>query len=283
MSTQTSPRTLSETSPSAGHVRLPGVVPNTSRNWLRLLAHDMRYGLRSAPRTPFPVVMGLFLPLFFNVMFNLLQGDDVVGGLPGVNWTTATIVVFVVSTSGYFNMAIGITIAREKGVLKRVRQTPMPKALHLTARIGVLTVMSAASVTLMLLVSWLLFGLEIGPGALLGLAIVFVISSFTSAVLGLALSRAIPTVEAGVVVGTATLFPLLFVSGVFFPIDGMPGWLQTIIDGLPFAPMAELVRGLFDPSSSGLAIRVEPLAIVLAWGIAGLLMAIRTLRWEPRR
>jgi ABC-2 type transport system permease protein len=264
-------------------VRIPTAVPNRSPNWLLLLLHDMRYGLRSAPRTPFPVVMALFLPLFFNVMFNLMQRDEVVAGIPGVNFTTATIIVFVVTTSGYFNMAVGITVAREKGVLKRIRQTPMPKALHLTARIGVLTVMSAASVTLMLAVSTLAFGLRMRPLAIVGLVLVFVVASFTSSVLGLALTRAIPTVEAGVVVGTATLFPLLFISGVFFPIDGMPGPVQTVIDYLPFAPMAELVRGVFDPASSGLAIAPLPLAIVAGWGVIGLLLTVRTMRWEPRR
>lgn len=264
-------------------VLIPRAVPNRPPNWLRLLLHDMRYGLRSAPRTPFPVVMSLLLPLFFNVMFNLLQGDDVVAGIPGVNFTTATIIVFVVTTSGYFNMAIGMTVAREKGVLKRIRQTPMPKALHLMSRIAVSTVMSAVSVVLMIAVSVVVFGLQLRPMALVGLLIVFVVSSFTSAVLGMAVSRLIPTVEAGVVVGTATLFPLLFVSGVFFPIDGMPGPLQAAIDLLPFAPMAELVRSVFDPARGGLAIDLVSLGVIAAWGAVGLLLTLRTMKWEPRR
>jgi ABC-2 type transport system permease protein len=264
-------------------VQLPLALPNRKPNWFRLLMHDMRYGLTSAPRTPFPLVMALFLPLFFNVMFNLIQRDVVEDGIPGVNLTTATIIVFVVTTSGYFNMAVGITVAREKGVLKRVRQTPMPKALHLTSRIGVLTTMSAASVILMILVSTVGFGLRMRALAVVGLIIVFIVSSFTSSVLGLALTRLIPTVEAGVVVGTATLFPLLFISGVFFPIDGMPGPMQSVIDLLPFAPMADLVRTVFDPNQTGLGIDPMALLVVAAWGIVGLVVTVKTMKWEPHR
>lgn len=264
-------------------VKLPRAVPNRKPNWLRLLMHDMRYGMISAPRTPFPVVMALFLPLFFNVMFNLIQQDEVVDGIPGVNLTTATIIVFVVSTSGYFNMAVGITVAREKGLLKRVRQTPMPKALHLTSRIGVLTVMSAISVTLMIAISTIFFGMRVRPLAFVALLLVFIVASFTSSVLGLAVSRFIPTVEAGVVVGTATLFPMLFISGVFFPLENMPSGLQTAIDLMPFAPMADLVRTVFDPSQTGLGIDLSAFAVVFAWGLAGLILTVKTMRWEPHR
>ncbi|KII00237.1 hypothetical protein LP52_02705 [Streptomonospora alba] len=261
---------------------VPEGVPNPSRNWLTLLLHDMRYGLISGARTPFPLVTALFLPLFFNVMFNLLQSGETVGGIPNVSATTATIVVFVVTTSGYFNMAIGITVAREKGVLKRVRQTPMPKTLHLMSRIGVTTTMAAASVLLMIAISMAAFGLEIRPLAVPGLLLSFFVCCFTSAALGMGLSRFIPTLEGGVVIGTATLFPLLFLSGVFFPVD-LPGPLQTVVDLLPFAPMADLVRTAFDPGATGLAVDLQALAVVTAWGAAGLLFTLKLLRWEPRR
>ncbi|GAA1755850.1 MULTISPECIES: ABC transporter permease [Streptomonospora] len=261
---------------------VPAGVPNPSRNWPALLLHDMRYGITSAVRTPFPLATALFLPLFFNVMFNLLQDGQTVGGIPNVSATTATIVVFVVTTSGYFNMAIGVTVAREKGVLKRVRQTPMPKTLHLMSRIGVSTVMAAGSVLLMVAISMAAFGLEIRPLAVPGLVLGFFVCCFTSAVLGMGLSRFIPTLEGGVVIGTATLFPLLFLSGVFFPL-ALPEPLQTVVDLLPFAPMATLVRTSFDPGATGLALDLPALAVVAAWGAVGLLATLKLLRWEPRR
>lgn len=264
-------------------IALPEPVPNTRRSAVRMLLHDMRYGLTSAPRTPFPLTMALLFPLFFNLMFNLIQSGETIAGMPGVQFTTATIVVFVLCSSGYFNMANGVTIAREKGVLKRVRQTPMPKALHLLSRIGVSTVMSAASIALMLLVSAVAFGLQLRPLALVGLVLVFAVGSLASAVLGTAISRLIPTVEAAVVVSTSTMFPLMFISGVFFPIEGLPGPLDTALHALPFAPMADLVRALFDPAGTGLGIDPGSLAIVAAWGVAGLLLTLRFMKWEPRK
>lgn len=252
------------------------------RNLVSIFLADVGYGLRSAARTPFPLVTSILIPLFFNVMFSWLQGDKMVDGLPGVTRTTGTIIVFVVASAGYFNMVIGITQAREKGLLKRVRQSPVPRTVHLLARISVALVVAGVSVLLMVAVSMIGFGLEIRPAAVPGLLVAFVLASIASSALGIALTRLVPTLEASIVLGTATLFPLLFVSGVFFPLD-MPSVIATIVNYLPFAPMSDLINGLLDPSATGAGIEGRALAVVTAWTVIGMFLAVRFVRWEPRK
>lgn len=256
--------------------------PNPKRGPFRLIAHDMRYGLIAARRTPFPMVVALLFPLFFNVMFNLIQSGEVVDGVASVQFTTAAIVVFVITAAGYFNMATGMVIAREKSILKRIRQTPMLKSYHLLSRIAVSIVVIATSVIIMILVSAVAFGFEIRPQAIPALIITFLVGSFTSCALGIAITRLIPSIEGALVVSTATLFPLLFVSGVFFPIEGMPAPLQTVIDFLPFAPMIEAIRTTMDTTVTGFAFDPLNLAIITAWGVAGMFIALKTMKWEPQ-
>lgn len=264
-------------------IQLPAVSANDRRGAVRLLVHDMKYGLTSASRTPFALMIALLFPLFFNVLFNLLQSGESIGGLAAVQVTTAGIIVFVITAAGYFNMATGIVIAREKSVLKRIRQTPVPKTLHMLARIGVSLTITTLSVIIMVAVSLVAFGLELRPLAIPALLLAVLLGSFTSCALGLAVTRLIPSVEAALIVATATLFPLLFVSGVFFPIDGMPAALQTVVDYLPFAPMIEAVRAPMDTTLTGMAFDLPNLAIIAVWGAIGLLAALKTMPWEPQR
>jgi ABC-2 type transport system permease protein len=73
---------------------------------------------------------------------------------------------------------------------------------------------------------------------------------------------------------------LAFLSGVFIPVAIMPAWLLDI--GKVF-PLEHLARGLqlafLVPGSTGLT--GTNLAVLVAWGVVGLLVAIRTFRWDP--
>ena len=268
---------------TASTLRLPTAESNRRRDPFTLFAHDVKYGLISASRTPFALTISILLPLFFSVMFNLLQDGESIGGNPAVQATTATIIVFVIMMSGYFNMVTGIVTTREKGVLKRIRQTPMPKAVHLCSRIGVSVVITLGSVIIMIVVALLAFDLELRLAAVPALALAALLGSFTSGVLGMAITRLVPSVESALIVSTVTLFPLMFISGVFFPIDGMPGPIQAVLDYLPFVPMIESVSAPLDTAGTGMAFDLANLGIIAAWGVAGMFLTVKIMPWEPQR
>jgi ABC-2 type transport system permease protein len=264
-------------------LRIPTAESNGRRDPFTLLVHDIKYGLISASRTPFALTISILLPLFFSVMFNLLQSGERVEGNPAVQATTSTIIVFVIMMSGYFNMVTGIVTTREKAVLKRIRQTPMPKAVHLSSRIGVSLIITIGSVILMVVVALAAFDLEMRPAVIPALTLAVLLGGFTSGVLGMAVTRLVPSVEAALIVSTTTLFPLMFLSGVFFPVDGLPAFLQTILDYLPFVPMIEAVSAPLDTGSTGMAFDLVNLGIIAAWGVAGMFLAVKVMPWEPQR
>lgn len=263
-------------------LRLPTAAENGRRDPFTLLVHDIKYGLISASRTPFALTISILLPLFFSVMFNLLQAGERIEGNPAVQATTSTIIVFVIMMSGYFNMVTGIVTTREKAVLKRIRQTPMPKAVHLTSRIGVSLTITLGSVILMIAVALAAFDLELRLAAVPALTLAVLLGSFTSGVLGMAITRLVPSVEAALIVSTTTLFPLMFLSGVFFPVD-MPAPIQVVLDYLPFVPMIEAVSAPLDTGATGMAFDVVNLGVIAAWGVAGMFLTVKIMPWEPQR
>jgi ABC-2 type transport system permease protein len=113
--------------------------------------------------------------------------------------------------------------------------------------------------------------------------IVVLVGSASFAALGLALTPAIPNADAAPPIVNATILPLLFISGIFFPIEGdSPQWIETLSDIFPVRHLVDAFLGsfygppLFDFSWADVG-------IVAAWGLAGLIVATRYFSWEPRK
>ena len=100
--------------------------------------------------------------------------------------------------------------------------------------------------------------------------------------LGLAMTVAIPNAEAAPAITNGVLLPLVFISGTFFPVDPS-SVLAKIAEYFPVRHFVTAMFNAFDPahlSSSGLS--GNDLIVMSAWGVAGLLIAVRRFRWEPR-
>ncbi|MFI9595083.1 ABC transporter permease [Nonomuraea sp. NPDC052265] len=261
----------------------PDPLPLRSRNPFRIIAAELKYGFVTLPRSPVAMVVTLLLPLAFNLLFNLINRERVVGGVTNVQFTTAAVVVFVIFTSGYFMNAVSIVVARESGILRRISLTPIPRPIYLSARVLFSTLTGAISTAIMILVSIVAFGLQLGPSNIIVLLIAFLLGSYACAVLGMAIARFIPTAEAAVGVAMATMLPLMFASGVFFPIDGMPEIVRGALGLLPVQPMAETVRLAFHTSTVDLLSLGPELGVLTAWAVLGTTLVAKTMRWEPRR
>jgi ABC-2 type transport system permease protein len=79
----------------------------------------------------------------------------------------------------------------------------------------------------------------------------------------------------------AIYLPMAFISGAFFPTRELPGFLEAVAEVLPLTHLLRLIRATF-VEGEGLASSPEALAALAAWGLAGLLLALRMFRWEPR-
>jgi ABC-2 type transport system permease protein len=100
--------------------------------------------------------------------------------------------------------------------------------------------------------------------------------------LGLALTAVIPNADASPAVVNASILPLLFISGIFIPLQDPDAWYVKVSEFFPVYHFSEAVKSaFFAPTGSGF----EPthLLILGGWGLAGVILAVLFFSWEPRR
>jgi ABC-2 type transport system permease protein len=110
-----------------------------------------------------------------------------------------------------------------------------------------------------------------------------VLGSASFCALGLAATALVANAESAPAVLNILVFPLLFVSGIFFPLDNAPTWLTTFAKIFPIYHVAAALQDDFNPATAGAGFRWADLAVVALWGAAGAVLAIRYFRWENQR
>jgi ABC-2 type transport system permease protein len=250
---------------------------------LTLVGAQTRFELRGFLRNPqaliFTILMPLCLLLLFNAIFN---GDTTFLGRRAsvAAYYTGAIVSYQVMLTGFGTLLISVTTVRESGVLKRYRGTPMPSWVFLAAEIGRTIVTVAATVTVLVLVGAVIYHVNLSIETVIGLVVYVMVGTASFCTLGLAATRFCRTADAAGSIGPFLTVILAFFSGVFIPVAIIPDWLLDV--GKVF-PLEHLARGLETafvvPRSTG--ITGVDVGVILIWGIAAFVFAVRTFRWEP--
>jgi ABC-2 type transport system permease protein len=129
----------------------------------------------------------------------------------------------------------------------------------------------------------LVYGVTIPTDTLPAMLVTLAVGAFSFSCLGFALAAAIPTAEAAPAVTNATVLPLYFLSGVFIPEDELPNGVLNFADAFPIRHFFEAMFTAWSPHTTGAGFEWGDLAVVAAWGLVGLVVAVRLFRWEPRR
>jgi ABC-2 type transport system permease protein len=251
---------------------------------LALLARQIRYEQKLYWRSPSSAVFTFAFPIVLLVIFATLNQQTTIRSLGGMSYNqyyVPGIVAFGVISACYTQLAIGLCFRRDSGALKRVRGTPLPPWVFMAGTIGSSLAVSALLVVLTTAVGITCYGVAF-PGRYLALVLTLAAGAFAFCSLGLAVSGLIPAATASPAIVNGTLFPILFISGTFFPVESASvlGW---IADVFPVRPFEQAVFAVFDPRRQGSGLEPGALLALLAWGAAGLLVALRSFRWEARR
>lgn len=175
-------------------------------------------------------------------------------------------------------LAINLTFRREEGLLKRVRGTPMPPGSYFAGFLGNAAVNACVQVVLVVLIGHLLYDVS-WPQDWLELVVFTVAGVITFGALGIALSHVIPNFDSAPAFVNIVFLPVIFISGVFYSSDSLPPVLDVVARALPLKPVVDGLSGAI-VEGSGLAADLGSLGIVAAWGVAGLVLAVRGFRWE---
>ena len=103
------------------------------------------------------------------------------------------------------------------------------------------------------------------------------VGTFAFCSLGLALSIAIPSEQAAPPITNFTVLPLYFLSGVFVPESEIPDGVLAFASLFPIRPFFQAFLTAYDPATTGAGFDWGHLAVVVAWGVAGILVTMRYL------
>jgi ABC-2 type transport system permease protein len=195
----------------------------------------------------------------------------------------ASISAFSVITACYTNIAISISFSRDAGVLKRIRGTPLPSWAYLFGRIAHAVFVAVLLVAICAVFGRLFYHARLPISSLGPFLLTLVVGAASFSALGLAVTAVIPNADASPAIVNATILPLLFISDVFIPLENPPAWLDITAKIFPVKHFVEGLLASYFPLPGQSSIRTGDLLVVAAWGLAGLILAIRYFSWEPRR
>ena len=234
------------------------------------------------------VVFTLMFPVILLGVFGAVLDYDLGSGVSFTQYFMAGVIAAGILGASLQNMAINIATERSDGTLKGLAGSPMPKSAYFVGKVVLVLVVTVAIIAILLGVG-LLYGIDLPSGAdWLTFAWVAVLGAAACTLLGIAVSTLARNGRSASATVTPIALVLQFISGVFLQFSQVPEWLQTIAALFPLKWMAQGLRSVFLPDA--LAAQ-EPagtwelgrVALVLAvWCVIGLLLCIRTFRWQDR-
>ncbi len=256
-------------------------------NVVGLTLRQVRYENRSFWRNPAAAFFTFAFPLMFLVIFTLIFGNrtiDVPGGsTKAATFYVAAITAFSVITACYTNVAMTVTFARDQGILKRIRGTPLPPLAFLTGKIINSILIGILLVAIVVAFGRVFYGVDVPGHTMPAFILTLVVGSASFCALGLAVTGFISNAEAAPAVVNGSILPLLFISDVFIRSNDAPAWLNTLANVFPIKHFSEALQTAVNPFERGSGFEWGHLAVIAVWGLLGLIVAARKFTWEPRR
>ncbi len=237
-------------------------------------------------RSPRARFFSFVFPVVFLVIFASVFGGS---GHTTVDGTRVKLSQFFVGgimamsiiTIAYAGLVVTISSAREAGVLKRRRATPVPPAILIGGQALSTLATAAIASTVLLVVARVGYGVGFSIGALAALGITLIFGTVMFSCLGYAIAGMIGSPDAAQPVVQITMLPLYFISGVFVPSASLSPTLRHIAEVFPVEHLAAAMHLASVRGSFTSALAPKDLAVLAVWAIAAGLFAARRFSWLP--
>ncbi len=245
--------------------------------WLGAAWRQFRLERRMFWRNPSSAFFNFLLPLLLLFLFGAIFAgekarlDVIVPGIAGMSVMSAT----------FTALAYNVTLLRERGILKRLRGTPLPTSAWLAGVSANAVANTVLQVGLVIVAGRLVFGVA-WPRDWLALAVFVALGVVCFAALGVALAHAIPNFESAPAYVNAVFLPMIMIAGVFYDEKSAPVVLRDVAEVLPLKHLIDGISGAI-VRGEGLADHGVALLVLALWAVAGLVLAIRGFSWEARR
>ncbi|GGK78584.1 ABC transporter permease [Mangrovihabitans endophyticus] len=246
---------------------------------------EFRHMLVSVPEMTWTVLINI---AFITVLF--FQRDSRIEGTSLAALTLPSILGMLVAQGGFMGVAGKLATDREDGTLLRARAVPNGVFGYLVSQLTLATIVTVFNIAIIFIAGLLLLDGVAPDGVGDWLTLLWVIA------LGLLATVPLGAIAGGLVKSAASSFGLTFlsisvliaISGIFYPITGLPGWLQGIGQVFPIYWLGLGMRSaLLDDAAAAAELgggwRTVETAVVLAvWAVVGMFLALGVLRRMAR-
>jgi ABC-2 type transport system permease protein len=254
---------------------------------VKMALHVFRYDLRAFLRNRQSRFFTLALPVLFLVIFASVFGGrhrtvPVSGGRIATSvYYVPGIIALGIIAAAFVNLVISVTAQRETGVLKRRRATPVPAAAVIAGRALTAVVVALGITAVLLGIGLAAYGAHVHARTAPALVVTVVVGTVAFCCLGYALASIIRNEDAAQPITQAVMLPLYFISGVFVSVTVLPNWLVDVAGVFPVRHLAAALLVAYNPQTSGSGFAATDLLVLAAWGVGGLLVALRRFSWLP--
>jgi ABC-2 type transport system permease protein len=183
--------------------------------------------------------------------------------------------------SGLYGISASTVARREKGVLRRLKLTPMPLAQFIGAGIVNQLIVSFMQSAILIMVGYFAFGVRIN-GSFLLTGLLVLVGSVCFITLGFTIASFAKTVDAANAIGNVIGMPMMFLGGVFFSVDNAPSWIQPLIKVMPLKYLADALRSVMINGSSLISVQ-NSILILLAVTAVLFAVSVKFFKWESDR
>jgi ABC-2 type transport system permease protein len=186
------------------------------------------------------------------------------------------IIAMAVMTLSLFGTVNMNTELRQKGIIRKLSTTPITRTEWILSDILYQFIIAVVSTTLMLLVSYAVFDVNLHLNAWLPAFIL--LNDFAFVGIGMILTRFVKEAQSAAAAANAISFPMMFLSGSFFPVELMPEFLQTLAKTLPLYYVNEGLRAamIFDDNLAAL----RAAAVIGSFATVVFILGIIATKWE---
>jgi ABC-2 type transport system permease protein len=201
-----------------------------------------------------------------------------VNNITAIDYFLPAMLAYIILQSGINYVAIGLADLRARRVLRRFRATPLRPAQILGAQIagGALTVV--LQLVVLIVVGLVAFQAKTyGSWFVAAVPMLLGVAAFVG--IGFLLTSAARTSESARGLSSFVAFPMMFLSGVFFPITTLPSWLQTVVHVLPLTWLTDALHRVMNDGVGLSEIALDCL-VLAGWAVVTFAVATWRFRWD---
>jgi ABC-2 type transport system permease protein len=197
--------------------------------------------------------------------------------LNGVSFFVPSILAMALMQLGVF-ASIPLVQQREKLILKRLNATPLPRWVLVGSNVAVRLIIAAVQTALILGIGIALLGVKI-VGDPLPIAAFVILGALTFTSIGYVIASFARTEEAANGITSVVQFPLMFLSGIFFPLEVLPEWLRNVATLMPLTYLGDALRQTMVGGAPFMPLPVDA-AVLGGWLLVTLGISARYFRWQ---